>query len=156
MNKDIIFYSNYCNYSKEVLTEISKSPLNDKMTYICVDDRNINLPSFVQAVPTIYLIKEQKVIVDEGITTWIKSKTQPQQSQELGSYFGSGDSFSSSFSNLDDTPDTSHTSEFTYLDAPVESINTPQESADSNKNMSNSYEQLEMQRKQEFSGAQRI
>jgi hypothetical protein len=155
MDKDIIFYSNYCNYSKEILTQISKSPLNNKMTYICVDDKNINLPPFVQAVPTIYLIKDQKVIVDEAISEWIKSKTQPKQSDELGSYFGGGDSFSSSFSNLDDSPDNSFTSEFTYLDTPIESINTPQESSDSTKNMSNSYEKLEMSRKQEFS-AQRI
>lgn len=155
MSKDIIFYSNFCNYSKEILTQISKTTLNDKMTYICVDDRNINLPPFVQAVPTIYLINEQKVIVDEAIVPWIKSKTQPTQTDEIGSYFG-GDSFSSSFSNLDDSQDKSFTNEFTYLDTPIESINTPQESTDSNKNSKNSYEQLEMQRKQEFTGGQRI
>ena len=155
MSKDIIFYSNFCNYSKEILTQISKTTLNDKMTYICVDDRNITLPPFVQAVPTIYLINDQKVIVDEAIVPWIKSKTQPTQTNEIGSYFG-GDSFSSNFSNLDDSQDKSFTSEFTYLDTPIESINTPQESSDSNKNMSNSYEQLEMQRKQEFTGGQRI
>ena len=155
MSKDIIFYSNFCNYSKEILTQISKTTLNDKMTYICVDDRNITLPPFVQAVPTIYLINEQKVIVDEAIVPWIKSKTQPTQTDEIGSYFG-GDSFSSSFSNLDDSQDKSFTNEFTYLDTPIESINTPQESTDSNKNSKNSYEQLEMQRKQEFTGGQRI
>ena len=155
MSKDIIFYSNFCNYSKEILTQISKTTLNDKMTYICVDDRNITLPPFVQAVPTIYLINEQKVIVDEAIVPWIKSKTQPTQTDEIGSYFG-GDSFSSSFSNLDDSQDKSFTNEFTYLDTPIESINTPQESTDSNKNSKNSYEQLEMQRKQEFTGSQRI
>ena len=46
---------------------ISKSTLNDKLTYICVDDKKIQLPEFVKAVPTIYLVTDQKVILDEEI-----------------------------------------------------------------------------------------
>ena len=64
--KDIIFYSNFCTFSKDVINRISKTPLNDNMVYICVDDRNINLPPFVQAVPTIYLTGEKKIIVDDN------------------------------------------------------------------------------------------
>ena len=45
------------------------------MIYICVDDKNIKLPPFVQAVPTIYLVSEKKIIVDENIDKWIQSKT---------------------------------------------------------------------------------
>ena len=71
MDKDIIFYSNFCAYCKEVLTKISKTPLNSKLTYICVDDQNIKLPPFVKAVPTIFLIKEQKILVDENIESWL-------------------------------------------------------------------------------------
>ena len=31
MKKDIIFYSNYCTYSKEIINQLSKTPINDNM-----------------------------------------------------------------------------------------------------------------------------
>ena len=159
MDKDIIFYSNYCAYCKEVLTKISKTPLNSKLTYICVDDQNIKLPPFVKAVPTIFLIKEQKILVDENIESWIRTKTATQQrSGEVMAYLGSGD-FSASFSNLDDSPDKSFVSEFTYLDDPIEQINTPQEMSDNSgsaNNSNNSFEKLQQQRQMEFTGQQRM
>ena len=43
--KDIIFYSNFCTYCKEVINEISKTPINDNILYVCVDDENIQLPT---------------------------------------------------------------------------------------------------------------
>lgn len=149
MDKDIIFYSNFCTYCKEILTQISKTPLNDKLTYICVDDKNIQLPPFVQAVPTIYLTKEQKIIVDEALSDWIKSKTSVQESGDVMAYMGNGD-FSASFSNLDDSPDKSFVSDFTYLDDPMQKIDTPQELSSDSKQGNKSYEQLENSRRMEF------
>ena len=65
--KDIIFYSNFCTYCKEVINEISKTPINDNILYVCVDDENIQLPNFVTAVPTIYLVEKKRIVVDEAI-----------------------------------------------------------------------------------------
>ena len=44
MKKDILFYSNFCTYCKEVLNNISNTPLNENMLFVCVDDDNIQLP----------------------------------------------------------------------------------------------------------------
>ena len=61
MKKDIIFYSNYCTYSKEIINQISKTSINDNIIYVCVDDENIQLPPFIKAVPTIYLVNDKKI-----------------------------------------------------------------------------------------------
>ena len=59
MKKDIIFYSNFCTYCKEIINQISKTPINDNILYVCVDDENIQLPNFIKAVPTIYLVSQK-------------------------------------------------------------------------------------------------
>ena len=154
MAKDIIFYSNFCTYCKDILTQISKTPLNDKMTYICVDDKNIKLPPFVNAVPTIYLIEQQKILVDEEVSNWIKSSNQTSDNSDLSSFDLIGNSFSSNFSNLDDSLDNMGGSDFTFLDQPLEGINTPKEVSDTNNNMGNTYEQLENSRRTEMNTQQ--
>ena len=60
MKKDILFYSNFCTYSKEIINQISKTALNETILFVSVDDENIQLPPFVTSVPTIYLINEKK------------------------------------------------------------------------------------------------
>ena len=73
MHKDIVFYSNYDNYSKKVLDALSKLKMDDKLIYICVDDENIQLPKFLSVVPTLYLVKEQRILVDDDIEKWIEN-----------------------------------------------------------------------------------
>jgi hypothetical protein len=79
MKKDILFYSNFCTYSKEIINSISKTKLNNSIIYVCVDDNNIQLPPFIKAVPTIYLVNEKKIVVDENITTWLKNNLSQYQ-----------------------------------------------------------------------------
>ena len=98
MKKDIIF-CNYCTYSKEIINQISKTPINDNIVYVCVDDPNIQLPNFVTAVPTIYLVEEKKIVVDEAITGWIKEKVSKPKVDDLQPYFGgSTNSYGAQFS----------------------------------------------------------
>ena len=120
MKKDILFYSNFCTYCKEVLNNISNTPLNENMLFVCVDDENIQLPPFITSVPTIYLINDKKIVVDEAIGQWIKEKLStnaPQpESDEIQAYFGSnGDSFGLNFSNLDNSDTKPYVSSFTFL-----------------------------------------
>ena len=122
MNKDIIFYSNFCTYSKEIINSISKTPINDNIIYVCVDDENITLPDFITAVPTIYLVNEKKIVVDEGISIWIKEKiskfsqVKETGTNELQAYYGAcGDSFGNNFCNIDNTDNKPYISSFTFL-----------------------------------------
>jgi len=68
-------------------------------------------------------------------------------------FMGNGD-FSASFSNLDDSQDKSFVSDFTYLDDPLQKIDTPQELSSDSKQGSKSFEQLENSRRMEFNQQQ--
>jgi hypothetical protein len=127
MGKNIIFYSNYCEYSKEILDKLRNGNILDTMVEVCVDDRKIRLPPFVTAVPTIYLTDKQSIIIDEQIAEWITSLMPKQQVQvpELGAYMGGG-VLGDGFAFLDDSADNSESCTLTFLDQDV-SIPTPNE-----------------------------
>ena len=166
--KDIIFYSNFCTYCKEVINEISKTPINDNILYVCVDDENIQLPNFVTAVPTIYLVEKKRIVVDEAIPKWVQeqlSKVENNSGDDIQAYFGSNDSsFGCSFSTLDNKEEKPFISSFTYL-GEEQKIETPDDSNDSsptnsrnnfqNSSTSNDFERLQNERQAEFQTIQR-
>jgi hypothetical protein len=156
MHKDIVFYSNYDNYSKKVLDALSKLKIDDKLIYICVDDENIQLPKFLSVVPTLYLVKEQRILVDDDIEKWIENvnKKPTETSGELDAYFNSNSSFSSQFSNLDDTTDKVQNSIFSYISSENDNLAPSQQ--EMNQDTNKSYETLQEERKKELQGVQRI
>ena len=169
MSKDILFYSERCDYSMKIF-----STLKDKTSIlkICIDDPGIKLPTFVSAVPLIYIPSDKRVIVDDAVEMWIgsnfsapgqQSQQQGQQSQPPGStfkedkepsgdYYTSGFSFSSSFSALegDDVNGLDGGCGFANLSDPLQSIETPTENG--GKVDSNAiFEQFQQQRNKDVS-----
>lgn len=167
MKKDILFYSNFCTYCKEILNNISQTPLNENMLFVCVDDENIQLPPFITSVPTIYLINEKKIVVDEAIGEWIKEKlnvNSPQkESSEIQAYFGTcGDSYGLNFSTLDDQDTKPLVSSYTFLGDDNGSTmaadnDSRQQSSPGGASgqFSSQLEQLQQARNQEFQGINR-
>jgi len=156
--KDIVFYSNRDDYSKRVLKMISDQNRDNNFIFICVDDRNIQLPSFLKVVPTIFLVKDKQVLVDESIEEYLTPKKIEQEVQdELGAYFDSGNGFSSYYSNLDDSNLESKNSMFSYIDDDLTGgstgIETPGETQ--KNDTTSSFEQLSAQRERELTGIQR-
>ena len=39
---DILYYSNYCTHSQKVLQTLVKGNLSDKVSFICIDKRQID------------------------------------------------------------------------------------------------------------------
>jgi hypothetical protein len=163
--KDIIFYSNFCTYSKEIINEISKTTINDNILYVCVDDENIQLPNFITAVPTIYLVEKKRIVVDESIPKWIQEQVSTSQTKpetEVQAYFGSNDSsFGCSFSTLDNKEEKPYISSFTYI-GDEQKIETPEDSAGSSNSQNsyktssnNDFEKLQNERQREFQGINR-
>lgn len=148
--KDIIFYSNYCNYCKTVINKINNIP-NSKhnLIYVCIDENKFKLPNFVKAVPTIYLSKDKKILVDESIEEWIENLIKPKnENLELDAYFNSCNTFSSTFSSLDEgANDNPNISAFSFLDEKIISIDTPE----NNSNKTKSLDQLKSERSQIYS-----
>ena len=154
MKKDILFYSNYCTYSKDIVNSISKTQLNDNMLFVCVDDSNIQLPPFITSVPTIYLINDKKIVTDEAIPEWIKEKLSITKGPELNSdtqaYYGTcEDSFGLNCSSLDESENKPFISSFTYLSdengSTMAAKNHPRQGG-----KDNSIEQLQQTRNDEF------
>lgn len=54
MSKNVLFYSEYCFFSKDVMALLTKKNLASVFTLICVDSHRNQLPVFVQSVPTIF------------------------------------------------------------------------------------------------------
>ena len=158
MKKDILFYSNFCTYSKEVINSISKTPLNDAMLFVCVDDDNIQLPPFITSVPTIYLINDKKIVVDEAIPEWIKEKLStskgPESSEgEIQAYYGTCEaSYGLSCSSIDNTENKPFISSFTFLsdDNGSTMASDQKPTSDSSSKFSSEYEKIQKMRNQEF------
>lgn len=78
---DILYYSNYCPHSQKVLQTLVKGNLSDKLSFICIDKREVDkktnqtyillenggkviLPPNVHSVPSLLLIKENYRILN--------------------------------------------------------------------------------------------
>ena len=73
LQKDVLFYSNYCDYSKEILGIITKKNIRNDFVLVCVDSRTHQLPPFVDRVPLVFS-KDKQIIVDEAITEYVDSR----------------------------------------------------------------------------------
>jgi len=149
MGKNIFFYSNNCNYSKESVKKIKEYKLTESLIPICVDDVNIKIPPFINVVPTIYLSETKKIIIDDKLDEWLESNNQNKVRSEIESFVSS--SLSDNFSYLDDKEDSNISNSFTFLDQEY-SINTP-----SNDNVKKrTLEDLEKERHIDFKLAKNI
>lgn len=78
----ILYYSNYCNYSKHVLQNISKQPsITKEVHFICIDQRmqengktfiilqngqKIIMPENIQNIPSLLLINDGFRVIDDA------------------------------------------------------------------------------------------
>ena len=74
LEKDLLFYSNYCLHSNNLINQVSKTDLHPKILYICIDDSKIKVPNFITRVPSLYIVTEKRVLVEDDINDWISSK----------------------------------------------------------------------------------
>jgi len=71
----LLFYSNNCHNSKNVVKSISKSPMRTSVKYICVDNAAVRrkLPPYIKSVPT--LVAGSKIIVGNQINDYLQITT---------------------------------------------------------------------------------
>ena len=149
-NYSVIYYSNFCNNSKDLLKELTEHALLKNFERICIDrNQNINLklPSFLKEVPTIIVPDYDQPLVGIDAFKWIKWKLKQmnQKSGKLNPY--EGDAFSNSYSSLSDNVISTDTSNFTSLDDNNKIITQSQEELKSysnsiSNNVEQNYEQL--------------
>lgn len=68
--KDLLFYSNYCEYCKHLLSLIIKKNIRDYFILVCVDKKELKIPAFIEKVPSIFTFKRE-LYTDDDITQYI-------------------------------------------------------------------------------------
>lgn len=132
VQKDILFYSNLCDFSKEVLTTLVKYQLKETFMLVCVDNKNLTLPSFVDRVPLIYSTSK-KLFADDHLMSYIKSKISSSTLQPYSLVGMNTGSLSESFSFLDSGDEFGETSARNYnFLGEDQKIYAPDDSSDNN------------------------
>lgn len=70
MSKPVIFVSGYCEYCKELMTNLMKNNIQNKFDYLNVDDGK-DIPNFVDRIPLMYF--DKKILIDEGLFEYIEN-----------------------------------------------------------------------------------
>ena len=163
IGKDILFYSNYCDFSKEIVNNISNNNLSDNFVFICVDDKNIELPTFLKVVPTIFNIHQKEVLIEEDLDNYLNNKlnkiNEKVDTNDLDTYFNSNNNFSSYYSTIDSTEDRPTISDYCYIDQFDSSIDNNQNKNNipaNNSKTQSAYEQMQRERENDFAGIKRI
>lgn len=142
-NKNILFYSNYCEHCKELLIKINNFKLKEDIQLNCVDTNRKNLPAFIKSVPTLVVPSENKVIVGDDVFKWVNTEVSkksvksnnvsnnqtdeilPWTNMEMSGGYSDGFSFLDSENTKEGCP---MTHSFSFLnDSYSTSINTPSE-----------------------------
>lgn len=129
-SNNVLFYSNKCVHSKELLNLIMKdTKLNQKITKVNVDNPNIKLPPYVKSVPSMICNDNKKptLLVGSKIFDWYndqhKENVSTNSIQDWDPCTMSG--YSDGFSYLENE-DVMKKS-YSFINA-EEKINTPDES----------------------------
>jgi hypothetical protein len=103
---DILYYSNYCKHSQNILSQLSRVDLNDKISFICIDKRahdpktnqifillengkRIIMPPNIHSVPALLLLKENyRVVYGDEIMQKYKNEILSQHETATKQYGG--------------------------------------------------------------------
>lgn len=78
MDKHVLFYSNFCEFSKEVIRDMTKKDLRSKFVLICIDDKKHPLPDVVDRVPMI-ISNTRSVFIEDDIGNFLNLLRQIEQ-----------------------------------------------------------------------------
>ncbi len=85
-NTSILFYSNRCAFSKELIGELYKTGLIESFQKICVDNAT-NIPKGITSVPTMIVPRYPRPLVGQECFAWLdgiqRQLASRQQSQQV-------------------------------------------------------------------------
>ena len=80
--KNYIFVSNHCQHSKRLIQQLQNTSIINEMQIINIDDKRVQLPSFVQCVPTLYIPSKRQVLTDSHLFQWIDEALKEETSNK--------------------------------------------------------------------------
>ena len=69
----LFFSKDYCEHSKRCVERLTKCGIINSITLCNIDNAELNIPSFVTSVPTIYLSDERRILNNKELFEWIES-----------------------------------------------------------------------------------
>lgn len=101
--QDILFHSNFCRFSKEVIDLMTKYNIRQNFVLVCVDNKNYQIPKFIDRVPSILKISGE-VFTDDQLYKYLESKssTVVQDISPIMSIYGNNTSYSMAFSAIEE------------------------------------------------------
>jgi hypothetical protein len=75
----LFFSARFCEHSKRCIDRMKKNGLISQVTLCDIDTPNIQIPPFVQSVPTLYLAGDKQLLTDSALFEWLETnnKTAP-------------------------------------------------------------------------------
>jgi len=80
--KNYLFVSNHCQHSKRLLSQLQKTILISNFQIVNIDDQRVQLPSFVQCVPTLYIPSKRQVLTDSHLFQWFESSLKEEETSK--------------------------------------------------------------------------
>ena len=71
MATNYLFYSLQCQHSRQLLGKLKGHPICQGINFVNIDDPRVNIPAFIQAVPTLYISSMKRVLCDQELTGWV-------------------------------------------------------------------------------------
>lgn len=70
MNKDLFFFSNYCDHCKDVINIMNKKNIRSTFLFVCVDNSKYQIPKCITHVPTV-MTKNREIVTDKDIIKFL-------------------------------------------------------------------------------------
>lgn len=75
--KRYLFYSSrFCEHSKRCIDRMKKNGLVTTVTLCDIDTPNLQIPPFIQVVPTLYLASEKRLLTNKDLFEWLETNNQ--------------------------------------------------------------------------------
>lgn len=81
MERYLLFYSNYCQHSKDFIQQLYKSSFSEKFQKVCVDG-NKRIPKEIKTVPTIIVPRYPRALEGEEAFNWLRGMNQANLQQQ--------------------------------------------------------------------------
>ena len=79
MQKDMYFYSTYCDHCRSITDLIIKQGLRNSYMFVCVDNKALKIPPFITHVPSILSYQTKSVYVDDALLTYINRMSSSEE-----------------------------------------------------------------------------
>ena len=73
------------------MNRIKTTSLINSFNLVCIDDANVNIPDFIQVVPSLYDMTQRSVMTNETLFNWIEGVMSSQSQSGQNSVINMGD-----------------------------------------------------------------